>query len=89
MAYPQEKDDLPLDLRLAAIVALLSSSALKGRTPGKTAALRQHLEAAVLAAENARHEPLANALRQALQDWPDEPFSFPAWENAFPRQWLH
>ncbi|MDR2678783.1 MAG: hypothetical protein LBB51_05035 [Zoogloeaceae bacterium] len=100
MAYHQEngadsaeKDELPLDLRLAAIVTLLSSSALKGRTPGKTAALRHHLEAAVLAAEGACHEHLANALYQVLQDWPDPLSAFPAWEDDFftrpSGQWLH
>jgi hypothetical protein len=65
----REVEDLPLDLRLAAIVTLLSSSALNGRTPGKAGALRHHLEAAIPAAGKACHAHLADALRQAMRDW--------------------
>jgi invasion protein IalB len=66
-----EEEDLSLDLRLTAIVTLLSSSALKGVTMSKAAALRQHLEAAVQTAEQTpeRHGHLASALRDAAQNW--------------------
>lgn len=47
-----EPDAMPVDLRLAAIITLLSSSALRGTTPGKAAALRVHLEAAALTGDN-------------------------------------
>ena len=35
--------EMPVDLRLAAVVHLLSSSALRGATPNKPAALRAQL----------------------------------------------
>lgn len=59
---------MPVDLRLAAIIALLSSSALRGATPGKAAALRVHLEAAALAGD-ALDPHLRVALEDALAEW--------------------
>ena len=38
-----ENADMPLELRLAAVIHLLSSSALRGATFNKTEALRAHL----------------------------------------------
>ncbi|MDR2166117.1 MAG: hypothetical protein LBO79_11005 [Zoogloeaceae bacterium] len=65
-------EELSLDLRLAAIVTLLSSSALRGMTAGKTAALQHHLEAAVMEAEERDcHAHLMSALQNALQGWRD------------------
>ena len=54
---------MPIELRLAAVVTLLSSSALHGVTAGKAAALRNHLEAAALSAE-----ALSPQLRGALEE---------------------
>ena len=51
------------ELHLAAIIALLSSTALHGATAGKLDALRAHLEAAALSVE-----PLDPRLRQSLED---------------------
>ena len=51
------------ELHLAAIIALLSSTALHGATAGKLDALRAHLEAAALCVE-----PLDPRLRQSLED---------------------
>lgn len=63
-----EIPELPLDLRLAAILTLLSSSALRGATPNKTAALQMHLEAAAAAPE-VMAEPLREALAGVLAGW--------------------
>ena len=62
-----ETENMSLDLRLAAIVTLLSSSALRGATANKTAALRAHLAAAVAA--QASHPHLRDALAQTLAGW--------------------
>ena len=56
-------DPLPTELRLAAIITLLSSAALCGATAGKVEALRDHLEALALSPE-----ALDPRLRQALED---------------------
>lgn len=56
-------DSMSIDLRLAAIISLLSSSALYGGTPAKTAALRAHLESAAFAPG-----PLPEQLRTVLED---------------------
>ena len=63
-----ESDAMPIELRLAAIVALLSSSALHGVTAGKAAALRDHLEAAALSGE-ALNPQLRGVLEDALAQW--------------------
>ncbi len=63
-----ETDDMPLDLRLAAIITLLSSSALRGATANKTAALQSHLEAAAFAADEIGPH-LKDALEQTLAKW--------------------
>lgn len=62
-----ETDSMPLEHRLAAIVTLLSASALRGPTANKAAALRAHLAAAALATGHAPH--LKDALEQALAGW--------------------
>jgi hypothetical protein len=62
-----ETDDMPLDLRLAAIVTLLSASALRGPTLAKTAALRAHLAAAI--ADVTLPPELHDALEQSLAGW--------------------
>ena len=63
-------DDLPLDLRLAAIIHLLSSTALRGTTAGKTACLQAHLVAAVQDGE-ALGPALQDAVESALANWQD------------------
>jgi hypothetical protein len=82
-----ETEELPLDLRLAAIITLLSSSALGGVTAGKSAALQHHLDTAVAQAQGqGRHVHLTSALRSASQNWQalnGHPDSM-AWES-FPR----
>lgn len=60
-------DPMPSALHLAAIVTLLSASALRGPTVAKTAALRAHLGAVLSDAEMAPE--LRDALEQALAGW--------------------
>ena len=60
---PADVDAMSPELHLAAIVSLLSSTALHGATAGKLDALRAHLEAAALSVE-----PLDPRLRQSLED---------------------
>ena len=62
-----ESEEMPIEMRLAAIVNLLSSSALRGATANKTEALRHHLQAAV----DTRHlDPyLKSALQEVLGAW--------------------
>jgi hypothetical protein len=62
-----ESDDMPIDLRLAAIVTLLSACALRGTTANKAAALRIHLEAATR--QPGLEEGLHDAIEQALCGW--------------------
>lgn len=62
-----DTDDMPLDLRLAAIVTLLSASALRGPTVAKTAALRSHLRAAL--ADEALPSRLRDSIEQTLAGW--------------------
>ena len=59
---------MPTELRLAAIISLLSSSAIRGATACKTAALRIHLEAAALSGGNLNPH-LRTALEDALAEW--------------------
>ncbi|MFT3847422.1 MAG: hypothetical protein QM739_01725 [Propionivibrio sp.] len=61
-------DPMPLELRLAAIITLLSSSAIRGATPCKSQALRLHLEAAALSATPLNAQ-LRIALENALAEW--------------------
>lgn len=58
---------MPLDLRLAAIVTLLSASALRGATLNKTAAIRAHLTAA--ARDSEIHPLLRDSIEEALAGW--------------------
>ena len=62
-----DTEDMPLDLRLAAIVTLLSASALRGPTVAKTAALRSHLGAALT--DPTLGPELRDALEQSLAGW--------------------
>lgn len=63
-----EINAMSTELRLAAIITLLSSSALRGATANKTEALRKHLEAAALS--HASINPnLRSALEDALAEW--------------------
>lgn len=59
---------LPTELRLAAIITLLSSSAIRGATACKSNALRIHLEAAAFATESL-HPQLRTALENTLAEW--------------------
>jgi hypothetical protein len=70
-------DTMPTALRLAAIISLLSSSALHGATAGKSEALRLHLEAAAFAAE-----PLDPQLRTVLEDALAEWLSIECHQNS-------
>lgn len=88
-----ETDEMSLDLRLAVIITLLSSSAQRGATANKTAALQSHLEAAVFAAE-ALGPCLKDAVEQTLAGWqkvhchPDS-VPFDACPLTMPGQALH
>lgn len=62
-----DSDDMPPELRLAAIVTLLSASALRGPTVAKTGALRAHLDA--ILADTTLPPELRDALEQALAGW--------------------
>ncbi|MDD2664696.1 MAG: hypothetical protein PHD19_13180 [Dechloromonas sp.] len=62
-----ETDDMTIELRLAAVVALLSASALRGPTAAKAAALRAHLAAAL--GDRSLAPPLREAIDQALAGW--------------------
>ena len=63
-----ETDALSTELRLAAIITLLSSSALRGTTASKAAALLAHLEAAAFS-RDALNPHLRSALEDALAEW--------------------
>lgn len=60
--------DMSVDLRLAAIITLLSSSALRGATANKTKALCFHL-AALADAQTTLSPYLKDALEQAFAGW--------------------
>lgn len=62
-----DNTDITVELRLAAIINLLSSSALRGATANKTSALRNHLQSAV---EHHQLDPyLKSALQEVLDSW--------------------
>ena len=63
-----ETEEISIELRLAAIITLLSSSALRGVTPAKAAALQVHLEAISFAADQLAPY-LKEAAEQALAHW--------------------
>lgn len=67
MNDPIEPEAMPLDLRLAAIVTLLSASALRGPTVAKSKALCAHFCAAL--ADEALSPRLRDALEQTLAGW--------------------
>ncbi|KAB2920918.1 MAG: hypothetical protein F9K30_15825 [Dechloromonas sp.] len=58
---------MPLELRLAAVIHLLSSSALRGATHHKTEALRAHLRC--VAASDDLNPYLRNTLQEVLGGW--------------------
>jgi|APMI01.1.fsa_nt_gi hypothetical protein len=60
-------EEMSPELRLAAIVTLLSACALRGTTANKAAALRVHLEAATRT--DGLGERLCDAIEQALRGW--------------------
>lgn len=60
-------NDMPVELRLAAVIHLLSSSALRGTTSNKTQALRNHLRN--LASREEFNPHLRNSLQEALCHW--------------------
>ncbi|MFV0372084.1 MAG: hypothetical protein ACK5JI_10670 [Azonexus sp.] len=60
-------NNMPFELRLAAVIHLLSSSALRGATFNKTEALREHLRSA--ADESGIDPYLRSALQEALGGW--------------------
>lgn len=64
-----DTDDMPIDLRFAAIIALLSSCTLRGVTVGKLAALRAHLEAAALSSDESIDPRLRCVLEDTLAEW--------------------
>ncbi len=61
-------DSMPVELRLAAIIALLSSSAVNGASSGKTSALCAHLQA-ILAVSDDLDPCLTKSLQIALTNW--------------------
>jgi hypothetical protein len=58
---------MPLELRLAAVIHLLSSSALRGATHHKTEALRTHLRS--ITASDGLNTHLRNTLQEVLGGW--------------------
>lgn len=62
-------DPIPVEVRLAAVISLLSSFTVSGVTPCKAAALRAHLEALVLGDNAFIHPRLQHALEDALAEW--------------------
>ncbi|WP_281984502.1 hypothetical protein [Azonexus hydrophilus] len=62
-----EHADMPLELRLAAVIHLLSSSALRGATFHKTEALRTHLRSVADSADLNPH--LKSTLQEVLGGW--------------------
>lgn len=84
---------MSLDLRLAAVITLLSSSALRGATANKTAALQSHLEAAA-SVKDELGPYLKDALEQTLAGWQSvqcHPASVPfdTCQMTIPGQALH
>jgi hypothetical protein len=62
-----EHADMPLELRLAAVIHLLSSSALRGATFHKTEALREHLRCV---ADSTEINPyLKSTVQEVLGGW--------------------
>lgn len=61
-------ESMTTELRLAAIVALLSSSALRGTTASKNAALCMHLDT-LLRGEEKLDPNLRKTLEKALNEW--------------------
>jgi len=62
-----EQTDMPLELRLAAVIHLLSSSALRGATFHKTEALRAHLRS--VAGQDGLNPYLKSTLQEVLGGW--------------------
>lgn len=62
-----DNSDMPVNLRLAAVIHLLSSSALRGATANKTEALRGHLRG--LATQADLDPYLKSTLQEVLGGW--------------------
>ncbi len=62
-----ETADMPVELRLAAIIHLLSSSAMRGATANKTSALRAHLRRIV--DEEGLNPYLKSTVQEVLAGW--------------------
>ena len=62
-----DNSDMPVDLRLAAVIHLLSSSALRGATVNKTEALRGHLRG--LSTQAGLDPYLKSTLQEVLGGW--------------------
>lgn len=62
-----ENVDMPVELKLAAVIHLLSSSALRGATFHKTEALRGHLRSVADSEGISPH--LRRTLRDVLDGW--------------------
>ena len=62
-------EPMPFELRLAVIITLLSSSVLRAPGPGKTEAVRIHLEAAVAEAASVNDPLLHATLEEVLNTW--------------------
>ncbi|WP_319238513.1 hypothetical protein [uncultured Propionivibrio sp.] len=62
-------ESMPIELRLAAIIALLSSFSICGVTTGKASALLAHLEALVLSDTDAISASLRQTLEDTLAEW--------------------
>ncbi len=62
-----ETADMPVELRLAAIIHLLSSSAMRGATANKTSALRAHLRRIVI--EDGLNPYLKSTVLEVLACW--------------------
>jgi hypothetical protein len=63
-----DNEEMSFECRLAAIITLLSSSALRGATVNKAAALQDHLATAVCTNEEITPY-LRDALEQTLAGW--------------------
>ena len=62
-----DSDPMSIELRLAAIINLLSSSALRGATASKTDALRTHLQTAI--GQPGLDPYLKSSLQEVLGGW--------------------
>ncbi len=66
--FGESMEPMTTPLRIAAIIALLSASALRGTTASKNAALCMHLET-LLRQDNTLEANLRKTLEKALSEW--------------------